>query len=302
MRRTLIISMVMIPILLLISCTNSEKSTATTSQTQFFNTQNSTQASVSVVSSTSNFYTTPAFGIMLWAIIGIIGGILIISWQSKPRKFHHLDWKDMRVIGIPMVGIAIFGIGAINAGFGAGLTLLATLVVAFMAFMSFRQTSDLEVNHSRDAMLNEIRDWVINILKCGTNSNLELLTSNISPKKLDFMSSASIVFDLFALSKQSFYMSKIAAVLGSELEKSVKALESSIEQHIVLIKNEINDNKSQGKDETNKSTSVDRIGDHRQELDALANKVIEEITKLKAESLEREHGKLTKGPSKNSPS
>jgi hypothetical protein len=55
------------------------------------------------------------------------------------------------------------------------------------------------------------------------------------------------------------------------LEKAVQSLQSQLEEHVKLIKNEPH--------------AADKIGDHRIELDKLANNVITEITSLKAEGL-----------------
>jgi uncharacterized lipoprotein NlpE involved in copper resistance len=263
--------------LILVSCTNStvNKSASTTSltfQTQSISSQTTAQTSEKAVSPTSNVFTNSVMQQTEWAIIGIIGGILFLLWQQKSKRSHHVDLKDWRILGIPMVLLAIYGIGSQNQEFGAGLTLLATLVVAFMTLMSFQQTANLELNRSRDAMLNEIRDWTINILKCGVNAkNLELIVSGTPSSVVDSLSSADLVFNLFALSKQGFYMSQIAGVLGVNLEKAVQSLQSQLEEHVKLIKNEPH--------------AADKIGDHRIELDKLANNVITEITSLKAEGL-----------------
>ena len=54
-----------------------------------------------------------------WGVVGLVGMSFIVSLISSIRHGHALNWRDWRIgLGIPFVGIAIFGISTVNPTFG----------------------------------------------------------------------------------------------------------------------------------------------------------------------------------------
>lgn len=200
---------------------------------------------------------------LAWGVVGLVGISFIVSLISSIRHGHALNWRDWRIgLGIPFVGIAIFGISTVNPTFGEGLTLLATLAVALVALMSLQQTADLEARRAKESQCNGIRDWVYEALRLKvvfsvptegfehmTLVSKDWLTQREVDKRLFVAKKAQVIYE--------------AERLDSELPKS-SGIKAPIERLAWLFEHEnISDAKVQQEIESNCIAAVKAINDFR---------------------------------------
>ena len=115
------------------------------------------------------------------AIQGIIGGILAIVgillaisggdlWGRKPK------WSI--ALGLALSGVGLFMLITSFPQYAIGFSVLATLALAFAAFLTIKEADAREQRHRNNELLkekrdkdechlNEIIDWAIDVSSCG---------------------------------------------------------------------------------------------------------------------------------------
>lgn len=133
--------------------------------------------------------------------------LILLLTPSARRAVNPIGWI-VRVIAFVFVGMGIYALSTVNSMFANGLTLLATLLVAFMALQSFRQTANLETRRANEAILKEIMEWTVEIQNVPWQPfSPEMIRTTADPSKLD---DANIIIKYGAVATKNDYMRKVS--------------------------------------------------------------------------------------------
>ncbi len=172
-----------------------------------------------------------------------------------------------------------------------GISALATLVLALGAFLSIRQTRDMQRSEKRERLLNEIIEWAINITECGLEKEITTMSQIEDNEKIrQFVLARATELELsFARFRgRSRYIRNIVPVSEQDLQNTVDNLIKKLEVHIdlftqmrgaILYKLGTKEN-IEARDMMSR-----KVRDHKLELDKYANEVIEEATKIKTSDI-----------------
>ena len=75
--------------------------------------------------------------VIIWCILGIVGLLLAVSSLGVRKK---LDWRIG--LGIPLFGISLFVLTTTVTQYGAGFSIIGTLMLAGVALMAIKQSKD----------------------------------------------------------------------------------------------------------------------------------------------------------------
>ena len=192
----------------------------------------------------------------------------------------------------------------------------ATFLLAVAAFWAIWQTRKLQKRERRERLLNEIIEWGEDIAKCGVKDNKgSEVWSNFAARYFDkvhvtnikvedflrekfiieFSRAADFLFTFTVMKGKSHYISRASLSLGQELQNAVLSLTRDLEMHIELIMNYLKDIRSklnsieevtnQELIQEDSNNYIEEIGNHKEQLDLLAYKVIEMATKIKTKDI-----------------
>ena len=143
-----------------------------------------------------------------------------------------------------------------------------------MAYRAIRQTHAIQKNEKRERLLNEIIEWAVGVTECGFEK--DFAHAELSDLLLDFAGIRE---------GRSHYVSQIALTFGQDLQRAVEKLVKDLNDHLDLLI-ECIDNISRATDKAAaNSAAIKRVGKHRALLNNSANKVIEEVTKIKTRDI-----------------
>jgi hypothetical protein len=169
---------------------------------------------------------------IIWSLVGI-GGLLYLFITGGT-----IGWKGWKywgkTVALLAVVIAIYGLSTIDLRFAGGLTLLATLTVAGMALMSFRQTANLETRRAKEAVLKEITDWATEIQNAPWQVPLppEATLAPVDPSKLY---DANVLLKYGTVSTKNDYIRRISEkAFDGKLKESVEALINTLTIFVYL--------------------------------------------------------------------
>lgn len=182
-----------------------------------------------------------------------------------------------------------------------------TLFLGIMAWRTIRQTRNIQKAEKRERLLNEIIEWATDISKCGVEGNYEIWRTftaryfdkvyeqNIKVKLEDFLREKSVIgtteigeliLSFSAMRGKSHYITKIASIFGQDLQNAVMKLVDDLEVHIKLLSKCMKDRvKNLESIKEGNSNYIEDIGDHKQQLDLSAAKVVEEATEIKTREI-----------------
>jgi len=111
-------------------------------------------------------------------VLGISGLLLVISTIRPPR--HQINWKIG--LGIPLFGLGLFVLVTELPQYAIGFSVLATLALAFAAFLTIQKADEREERRREEErrmrredreldfklrLLDEVRDWAREAVKLG---------------------------------------------------------------------------------------------------------------------------------------
>ena len=161
---------------------------------------------------------------------------------------------------------------------------LATLVLALGAFLAIWQNHNLQKREHRDRLLNEIIEWAIDIAKCGLEKEFKYISVQFEkddPRSDQFVSAffTELARNFEAMKGRSQYIHTIALKFEESLQKAVKELIETVEEHIDLL----DECKVGQPGELEKA--IGNVGVHNTPLRESARKIIEEATKIKTKGI-----------------
>ena len=151
-----------------------------------------------------------------------------------------------------------------------------TLFLGIMAWRTIRQTRSIQKAEKKERLLNEIIEWAIDLIKSTHGQDISI----VSLKDRDLIT--AIYYGFVQLSGRSKYIQHIASIFDGKLSKvideAIKTMESCMKIHVNWLKCS-----DKNKDEFAKATKEAVKKDL--EVEKIANKVIEEATKIKARDI-----------------
>ncbi len=173
----------------------------------------------------------------------------------------------------------------------AGIMLLAVFVALGIGVASILHTQSMQKRERRERLLNEIIEWAVDITKG------ELLMEFADVKGIKdirktrlylYVTVDKLQFTFRQARTRGLYISRIASILGTDLQKAVGELRRNLEAHIQVLKECMDTIDSPALDSPaqertlNAAIAAARMTtDSKKLLDKYANKVIEEATKIK---------------------
>ena len=239
------------------------------------------------------------------AIQGIIGGILAIVgillaisggdlWGRKPK------WSIG--LGLALSGVGLFMLITSFPQYAIGFSVLATLALAFAAFLTIKEADAREQRHRNnellkekrdkdERLLNEIIEWAINITECGTEKEITPMSQiegDAMIRQFVLARATELELSFARLKGRSQYIHCIVPISEQDLQKIVDNLIKELEVHIdlftrtrgaILYKPGTKEN-IEARDMMSR-----KVRDHKLELDKYANEVIKEATKIQTKDI-----------------
>ncbi|MFC1982712.1 hypothetical protein ACFLV5_02890 [Chloroflexota bacterium] len=195
---------------------------------------------------------------------------------------------------------------------------IATFILASIAACSIWQNYRLQKRERKERLLNEIIEWAVDTTECGVEANYEnwrtftsryfdkLYNQNIKLKIDDFIRErilnestemGELISSFVKMRGKNTYIRKIATKFSQDLQNAVIKLIDDFEVHIELlakcIRGKINNIESmveQNVHKVNKGSVksekyAEDIGNHKEQLNLLAQRVIEEATEIKTRDI-----------------
>jgi len=160
--------------------------------------------------------------VIMWGVVLIVG-IFIVIWSSSGHITKWWIW-----VGLTLSLISIYSISTINKAVGDGLTLVATIIAAGIAAMSFDQTNRLEKRRATEAMLREIMDWAVDIQNAPWQAEF-------SPASTLESINVNEVFRYAAVFTRNDYMQKISEkAFDGKLKEDVRNLIKTLTIYVYL--------------------------------------------------------------------
>jgi len=164
-------------------------------------------------------------------VLGIAGLLLVMSSMKQRR----VDWRIG--IGVPLFGLGLFILVTELPQYALGLSILATLAMAFAALLNIKQSADRENRDRRERLLNAIIDWATNVAKSSLEKGVfdesipieELPAERALPELLD-----SVVAFRMARA-ESLHVSNVAAEIDSILKKEIEKLVEGLKEQISFL-------------------------------------------------------------------
>ncbi len=169
---------------------------------------------------------------------------------------------------------------------------LTTLLVAYAAFRTIRSNREKEERDKKERLLNEIVEWAIDIAKCGLEKEFKYISQfeKDDPRSDRFVSAffAELARNFQAIEGKSQYIHTIALKFEESLQKAVKELIETVEEHIDLL----DECKVGQPGELEKA--IGNVGVHNTPLRESARKIIEEATKIKTKNIGKKEENMSK--------
>jgi len=182
---------------------------------------------------------------------GIAGGVLaiagiLIALSGSGLLGQRISWRVG--LGLALSGVGLFMLITSFPQYAIGFSVLATLALAFAAFLTIKEADAREQRHRNNELLKEKRDkderllheiieWATDVAKCSLEKGIfdesvpvsGLQAEQALPELLDSV----IGFRIARAS--SVYISSIASKIDPELKKSLGNLIEEIKAQIKLI-------------------------------------------------------------------
>ncbi len=188
-------------------------------------------------------------------IQGITGGILAIVGILLAIISSGIWFQRVKIrIGFLGIGLALSGVGLFVLitsfpQYAIGFSVIATLALAFAAFLTIKEADAREQRHrnselskerrDRDAaLLNDIIEWAIDIATYEVPAETTAMvgiTSVAADRRVAFAHMTTLANGFRAMLGKGLYTSKIAPAFGEELQSVVDKLAKDLETHFDLI-------------------------------------------------------------------
>jgi len=163
-----------------------------------------------------------------------------------------------------------------------------TLFLGIMAWRTICQTRSIQKIERRERLLNEIIEWAIDVTKVELLMEIADVTGIKDRRRARLYMYTTVDKLRFSFSQartRGLYISGIVSILGVDLQLAVGKLIKALEVHLVLI-NEYLDTtipSDVSLDET--KSAAGKITHNKQLLDESAEKVLEEVVKIKTSDI-----------------
>ena len=180
-------------------------------------------------------------------------------------------WRlSLFAVFICTVGVVFFNLMWGDQNLAMAMVAFATLLLAFVAAMSIDITRVQDKRRRKEALLNDIIEWAIDVIECRTESPISVLQTRVTDERLLItLSLFSLLSEYRAVDARSEYVEGIALTFGKSLQSAVKKATDELAATVDFLQEHI------------KSATTEEIRKHRESLELSALAVIREATQIK---------------------
>ena len=170
---------------------------------------------------------------------------------------------------------------------GDWITLGAVIVALGIGVASILHTRSMQKRERRERLLNEIIEWVENVVKCSIETGSEKILNATSLDYVYLYQLASVTNKIgsFALIKvRGFYINKMSHIFGNPIHDAIVDSMIILQEHIDLLSEHVNNfpNPPVEKEMEKKyDASSTNVYNHAHKLNESVKKVLEEAIKIK---------------------
>jgi hypothetical protein len=177
--------------------------------------------------------------------------VAVILWDP--------DWSPFQ----PTVGTNI-------AIFATLCMVLATLFLAYTAAKTIESSTEQEKRRRKDALLNEIIEWAVDVLECETEVSLAPIQAGVTDQNvLRGFARLNLLFKYRSADARSEYMINIAQVFEKDLQSAVAKATGELAITLEFLSEHL------------ETATTEEVRAQREDLERFTLAVIKEASKIK---------------------